>query len=197
MRCMDQSRPFSEHRQKRRELWASLWLARIVRLLSGFANLPMPDAWRSWFDCVLRLLTKAVVCLVLIRAAQLKPAGRRYRNPRQIARAMKRHDIRVIDRGGMRDAAGGYLRRAVRVGGFQAKDFQARADKLLRVLKMLDVWAARTVRRTRDGLTRLAELHTGVALPLPAAICADARGAKAGQVSALFRGELRVALAPP
>lgn len=158
-----------------------------------FATAPMPDACRTWFDCMLRLLTKVELCLVLIRAAQLTASRTDVRNPRQVALAEARHDVRVIDQGGMRAVIGGRLRRAVTVNRHQTKDFQARADKLIRVLKSLDVWAARIAHRSRAGMTRLLALHTGVALPL----CnAEARSAQAGQLSTLQRKELRV-VAPP
>jgi len=95
---MDQSPPPLQHRQKRWTLWAGLWLARVVRLLSAFSHVPMPDAWRVWFDRALALLTKAVVGLVLIRAAHFKAPGVRMRNPRQVALAYARHDVRVLAR---------------------------------------------------------------------------------------------------
>ena len=189
---MDQSPPPLQHRQKRWTLWAGLWLARVVRLLSAFSHVPMPDAWRVWFDRALALLTKAVVGLVLIRAAHFKAPGERMRNPRQVARAYARHDVRVRDRTCMRAAIGGRLRRAVKARGFQAADFQARAGKLLHVLNSLDAFAARIARRARNGLTRILELHTGVESPL--LICrAEALCAKAGPSRALSGAALRAA----
>jgi hypothetical protein len=189
---MDQSPPSLEHRHKRRALLAQLWLARVVRLLSGFANIPMPDAWRGGFDHVLRLLTRLVVFLVLIRADQLKAAPLRVRNPRQIAVAMKRHDVRARKRCDMRAVTGGRLRRAVKISGFEVRDFQVRAEKLLCVLNALDAWAARIAYRARNGMTRIMNLHNGVALSLPA--CGlDALSVTAGLAHDALGSALRVA----
>lgn len=194
---MDQTRPYSEHRQKRRELWASLWLARVVRLLTVFANLPMPDAWCRWFDQVLGLLTKAVVYLVLIRAAQLKAPPALGRNPRQVALTMKRHDVRVTEQTSWRPVIGGRLRRAVKAGGFQAKDFQARAEKLLCVLKSLDVWAARIAHRARNGMTRLESAHTCATETLPLHLPSLTLWRDEPSNQAMPGAALRTALAPP
>jgi len=189
---MDRSPPSLEHRHKRRALWAALWLARLIRILSGFSQVPMPDVCRQAFGKALDLLARLVVFLVLIRAAQLKAPGAKVRNGRRVALAMRRHDVRVMERGGMRAAIGGALRRAVKARGTSARDFQARAEKLLGVLMALESWAARLAHRARNGLTRLLELHTGIELQLP---LRHPAGGSPLQIS--LGEELRVALAPP
>jgi signal transduction histidine kinase len=168
MHAMDQSRPSPEHRHKRRALWAKLWLERIMRLLSMLAGLPLPNGWRAAMDRVLMLMTKVIVALVLIRAAQLRPPRGNIRNPKQVARAEARHDVRSNDSlGSMRSTIGSDLRRAVRVNGAARKDLQARAEKLLNVLNALETFAASIAHRARNGMTRLLGLHNGVALALP------------------------------
>jgi hypothetical protein len=192
---MDQSRPSLEHRQKRRTLWAKLWLARIVTLLAACAHLPLPGAARDLLNHVLTMLTKLVTYLVLIRAGQLQPAGVKMRNPRQEILARTRHDVRIKGRGARHRAViGGRLRRALKVSGAARKSFQARAEKILSVLNALETFAARTARRLRKGSTRRLALHTGVALSLLiqnlASLCAQA-----GLFS--LTPELAVARAPP
>jgi len=56
------------------------------------------------------------------------------------------------------------LRRPVKVSGLEAKDFQARAEKLIRLQKSLDVFAAQVAHCARNGLSRIDQFQSGVGI---------------------------------
>ena len=146
---MDQSRPSSQHRLKRRALWASLWLAKLLTVLPAFERFA-PAGARAWLDRRLTLLADFVINLIFIRAAHSRTGGAALRNWKQIAMKQAHHDVRANVQHDLRAALGGALRRAVKPRG----SFKVRAEAILYALRNQAKIAAQLCRRMRNGLSR-------------------------------------------
>lgn len=185
---MDQSRPSPEHRLKRKALWATLWLAKLIRFMPDLLRLPRRA--RAFVGRRLDVLADFVINLVVIRAAhQFRPVQRQ-RNRFAVWRAAQRHDVRARHVRSLRAAIGGNLRRALK-----ARGLKARAEAILRALQNLDRLLARFLRRMKKGLSRRMSAHTR-ALDILPHCRAEAASAKAGPAPRL-REEWRAAVAPP
>lgn len=170
-----------ERRMDRRELWVSLWLARIVTCLEFFAFAPIPHAWQAWFDARLDAFENYVCRLILIRTAMRPEFAARTAKP-----ARRKQGLHTDPHIALRAMIGGSLRRALK-----GKSFAERAANILRVLQNREVIIAKMARRFSRGLTRIFSAHTQVPPLHPSA-------ALNGPPPPAARGEeLRVAVAPP
>ena len=185
---MDQARPSSEHRLKRKALWAALWLAKLIGFMPNV--LCLPRRVQAYVERRLDILAAFVLDRVIIRAARYCRPGARQRNRFAVGQAAARHDVRVRIEHSMRATIGGRLRRALKVSGLKA-----RAEAILHALQNLDRLTARFVRRMRKGLSRRMSAHTR---PTGASLscCAEMLGAKIALLDSTLAVELRAA-APP
>ena len=160
---MDQAWPSQEHRLKRRALWASLWLAKLIYFMPDVLRLP--QRVQDYLERRLDALAAFVIDLVILRAGALFRPYSRQRNCAAVRRAAARHDVRAHITYNLRAMIGGQLRRELKAHGLKA-----RAEAILWALKNLDQLAARFVRRMRKGLSRRATAHTRALLPHSAGI---------------------------
>lgn len=186
---MDQSRPSQQHRLKRRALWASLWLAKLLTVLPAFERFA-PTAAKVWLDRRLTLLADFVINLIFMRAAHSRTRGAALRNWKQIALKRAHHDVRTNVEHDLRAALGGALRRAVKVRG----SFKARAEAILIALHNQAKLAARLCRRMRRGLSRRTCAFTR---PMDAACAAPQSPMNAHVVAAPLEGSAHAPAAPP
>ncbi len=145
-RMTDAKRAFLQRRLKRRELWVSLWLARVFACLWLFGGEPRGSVWRDWFEATLNRLARQVMgiifCHVVFRAKF--DEGRGFNDPRAPRDGIS-----------FRSAIGGELRRA-----FKAKSLAERLEKIRWAFDERDVLIARLARRLRRGMTRRIFAHT-------------------------------------
>ena len=186
---MDRSRPSQQHRLKRRALWASLWLAKLLTVLPAFERFA-PTAAKVWLDRRLTLLADFVINLIFMRAAHSRTRGAALRNWKQIALKRAHHDVRTNVEHDLRAALGGALRRAVKVRG----SFKARAEAILIALHNQAKLAAQLCRRMRRGLSRRASAFTR---PMDAACAAPQFPMNAHVVAAPLEGSAHAPTAPP
>ena len=186
---MDQSRSSQQHRLKRRALWASLWLAKLLTVLPAFERFA-PAGARAWLDRRLNFLADFVINLIFIRAAQSRTGAPPPRHWKQIAMKQAHHDVRANIRHDLRAALGGALRRAVKVRG----SFKARAEAILIALHNQTKLAAQLCRRMRRGLSRRASAFTRA---MDTAYSAPQSPMNAHRIAAPLAGSAFAPAAPP
>lgn len=154
---MDQSQP-SQHKLKRKALWAALWLAKLIRYMPYVLRLP--KAVRAYVERRLDILADFVIHLVIIRAAAHCRPGSRQRNRFAARRAAARHDVRARVTHDLRATIGAQLRRELKAQGRGPDNLKARAEAILHALQNLDRLVLRFVRRMKKGLSRRMSRHT-------------------------------------
>ncbi len=154
---MDQAQRASmQHRLKRRKVWVSLWLTRLLGLLQLFGGEPREGALHKWFERRIDGLAQWVVTIIFFRAAM-----------RMQAPLCGNQGVGEPPSLTLRAVMGSDLRRA-----FKAKTLSGRLAKIRRALEREDVLVARLARRLRLGLTRLCSAHSRARLVRAIGACA-------------------------
>lgn len=154
---------WEDARLKRKELWLSLWLARVFAMLFWFGQNASP-ARRAWLAQTLRRLAGHVMALIVYLAVRRLRDAACERPAWKDPRAPSFYPV------GMRQAFGAALRKSLR-----APTLHGKFERLARVFLARAAYVKRWLKFHGRGRTRLVFAHTRAAIGADARVVAGPR----------------------